>query len=875
MATNTVEIDLLIKTSESVKSIQAQRIALKDLRNALNSVEEGSEAFNKLAAATGNLQDKMADLRATTKFYSDDLKNLSGATDIAEGIAASFGVATVALQAFGLSNDQAQEAIRKLEIAQTALNSINAIGNLIQKESSGNLLLNNLLSKVGISTKIAEAAAVETLTIKQRILNLVQKASPMGILIGLATALFTAYTLLTGKTDEQIAAEKKAEQQKKQLILVEKERLAQQTKAAKYVAEEKSAYFSLAEQLKKTNPGSRERLDLINKINSTYGTTLKNLKDEKSFQDQVNLSIKDYTEFLRLKYSAQSKEDLLNKVFEKNEITRSNIAKKQSEDRKLRLKEDKELAQFNKLQNIVNSGIATEVQKLELEGFDILKSNIDAKRNLRANEIDELKKQSEDEIKRAEGYVNRIQKTQDKINATGLKTQEDNNKAVTNNTVKHYKDLVELRKKLEEDLFNAQKESEKDSIKSNEIYYSEILGNQISYNEEYLKEWKANQDKQIAAEDKIQADKLAADKTALEAEYKSIINQEGIGNAAKIKAKKDFDAAIASLEGIDKINTANRKKITDKDRENQEKNTNEKIRQIKLEAGKQELKVLEDNLALSEDALFNYYEKVSVLSRSSTVLSIEDLKKLDEWRKKINSKTISDSLKAYEIETLQSRLQDKNNRNYSEKIGLDGKSLIILELTKRQIKEVKEFTESQLQSSKDYNRLILERRDKLAEAAKIENPEDKRKKTIEIYKETSNEIAKIVEEDGKQFKKLSTNFLGFENVTTKALADKVNLAAETSAKIQIIEKDLQNKLAEIDGNTTLTDAEKAKQRIDAEAAANKKIEDLTLQSALKRKQIDQSVKNAQKEALNDLSMVASKIFEIYIKIGKLLLRKTQ
>jgi hypothetical protein len=111
----------------------------------------------------------------------------------------------------------------------------------------------------------------------------------------------------------------------------------------------------------------------------------------------------------------------------------------------------------------------------------------------------------------------------------------------------------ELRKKLEEDLFNAQKEFEKDSIKSNEIYYSEILGNQISYNEEYLKEWKTNQDKQIAAEDKIQADKLAADKLAADAEYQSIIKQEGIGNAAKIKAKEDFDKVRDCLIIIDEL----------------------------------------------------------------------------------------------------------------------------------------------------------------------------------------------------------------------------------------------------------------------------------------------------------------------------------
>jgi hypothetical protein len=311
MADNQIKIDLLINASESAKTIGEQRKALKDLQSALGQLGEGSEAFNRVASAAGGLKDQMADLRAQTQFYADDLRTLSGLTEIGEGIAASFGLVQSGLEALGVGSESATEAIKKLQIAQTALNSLQAVGNLVQKESAGNILLTNTLKKLGISLAIAEGAAVESLTVKQRILNLVQKASPMGILIGIIGAITVAYALLTNKTDKQIEAEKQSEIQKKKLIAIEKARQEQIKAAGDYIGKEASAYIILSEQLSKSLPKSKERFELITKINSTYGTTLKNLDDEKKFQDQVTNSLKDYILFLKAKYALQTNEKLI------------------------------------------------------------------------------------------------------------------------------------------------------------------------------------------------------------------------------------------------------------------------------------------------------------------------------------------------------------------------------------------------------------------------------------------------------------------------------------------------------------------------------------------------------------------------------------
>jgi len=62
----------------------------------------------------------------------------------------------------------------------------------------------------------------------------------------------------------------------------------------KFISEESSEFVGYIEALSKTNKGSKERSELITDINDKFGTTLKNLKDEKKFQDQLNSSIENY-----------------------------------------------------------------------------------------------------------------------------------------------------------------------------------------------------------------------------------------------------------------------------------------------------------------------------------------------------------------------------------------------------------------------------------------------------------------------------------------------------------------------------------------------------------------------------------------------------
>ena len=318
MAEN-IKIDLLINAAQSAKTIQETKKALRDLKSEALNLTEGTAAFTRVATAAGQLQDKIGDLSATTKYLGDDLKNIKAISGIGQGIAAGFGIASGAAAIFGGENKKLQESMVRLQAIMAVMQGMEQIGIVLQKESAAMLGIKNAVTKTAIFltseqavAEAAEAAAAGTATLAQRALNLAMRANPIGILITLIVAGVAALALWSNSSSKAAEAEKKANEEKKKNIALLKAQKEQHDKQNDYLSKELTSYYLMTEQLKKTNPGSAERLRLINEINKTYGTTLQNLKDEKEFQTAVSGSVDDYIAMLKLKFKVQSLETTIN-----------------------------------------------------------------------------------------------------------------------------------------------------------------------------------------------------------------------------------------------------------------------------------------------------------------------------------------------------------------------------------------------------------------------------------------------------------------------------------------------------------------------------------------------------------------------------------
>lgn len=96
--------------------------------------------------------------------------------------------------------------------------------------------------------------------------------------------------------------------------------------SAKFIADESSELIGNINALRKTNAGSAERAKMIKLINSTHGTTIKNLKDEALFQKQLNNQVKSFLELKIAEYKSRRNEELINMNLQKQSKLRTDIA---------------------------------------------------------------------------------------------------------------------------------------------------------------------------------------------------------------------------------------------------------------------------------------------------------------------------------------------------------------------------------------------------------------------------------------------------------------------------------------------------------------------------------------------------------------------
>ena len=310
-----INIKLLIDAAESAKTVAETKKALRDLKTAALSVEEGSTAFQKINQAAGQLQDKIGDLQTTTKYFANDMRKLEGITGIAEGIAGGFALAQGAAQLFGSENKNLEASLTKLTSIMAILNGLQSVGNILQKESAATLFIQNTVRKTAIAltseqavAEAAEAVAAGTATVAQRALNAAMNANPIGILVTAILAGVAALTLWTNKTED---AKKKQEEHNKKIKeakLKQEELAKERKKSIDNVVSETAELGNLLYAIRETNSGSEQRKVLMQEINNKYPGILKNLTDEAAFQQQVNLKIADYIAYQRLRILADINE---------------------------------------------------------------------------------------------------------------------------------------------------------------------------------------------------------------------------------------------------------------------------------------------------------------------------------------------------------------------------------------------------------------------------------------------------------------------------------------------------------------------------------------------------------------------------------------
>lgn len=313
----------IANAGNTAASLKAQ---LRQVTQELQGLEPGTKRFQELSQQAGQLRDRIADtsavISATAGNAVENFGNALGNT-IQIGVA-GFQALNAAQVLFGTENEEINKSIQQMTALLNLSQAITTFGGLgdklVQIKAGFGPVLQSLglmattQTEVAVATGAADAAlvaegvAAEGAAVSTGFLATALNAIPF---VAIATAVgLLAYNLLSAGDNSEKAAEEQAKLKKEteeynKRIDEENEKLG----------ESAGSYLKLVFQLKNTNAGSKERVKLINEINSTYGTTFKNLQNETAFQDQLNLSVKEYIALQVLKLRQQDKEKEAKKAY--------------------------------------------------------------------------------------------------------------------------------------------------------------------------------------------------------------------------------------------------------------------------------------------------------------------------------------------------------------------------------------------------------------------------------------------------------------------------------------------------------------------------------------------------------------------------------
>jgi hypothetical protein len=425
------------------------KVELRQITKELQNLEPGSARFQELSARAGQLRDTIQDTNSVINATAGNVtENLGRALTNTIQIGVAGFQSLMALQTlFGSENEELNKSLAKfsalLNLSQ-AIETFGGLGDRITEIKAGIQGLTVATRAQTVATEV-DVVATEGAVIATTAWGTAMKALPIiAIVAAIGALVYGIYQYASANSD----AAKKEKESEKQRELLEKRTKAltkAQDEDRQKVAESSVDYFNLIQRLRETNAGSKEREKLIKQINSEYGTTLKNLKDETAFQTQLNLSVKEYIALQVLKVRQES-----NKKNEEKAI--KNLVAAQQE-----------LNKFNR----EYAGM-TDQQKSD---YDIRTYGVEVYRD----SLIKLNMELDNAQTRAEKYAinnNRLQTEIDKLKVTFPDLTDkvkDNNKSTSdaNDLNEKYADLLE---KIQSELSRqAQAEQELEKAKNSRI----------------------------------------------------------------------------------------------------------------------------------------------------------------------------------------------------------------------------------------------------------------------------------------------------------------------------------------------------------------------------------------------------------------------
>jgi len=348
------DVDSSIKKAEGTSA--NLRKELKQLQNDLLSGKFTGEEFKQAEQRAGELKDTISDLSAKIKVLGSDTRTLDGVISAAEGLAGGFAIAQGAAALFGDENKELEKALLKVQSAMAILNGIQAVANVLQKESAARVLASTIIERIRNFVKTgsvalnkqetastvaltvatgAQTVATQGATLATKALRIALISTGIGAIVVGVMALVAAWNEYNDTAEESTETQKDLNDEIEEGIKAnERYRLSTnelndivklRTKIALEEARKRGASDKEMRDIEAA--GIQEQINNITKIIQAqrYRTTITReerkalVEEQKGLQDELTLLIAkgETDDFLAKKAADKKREDERIKRFEK------------------------------------------------------------------------------------------------------------------------------------------------------------------------------------------------------------------------------------------------------------------------------------------------------------------------------------------------------------------------------------------------------------------------------------------------------------------------------------------------------------------------------------------------------------------------------
>ena len=149
-------------TAPLKKKLRDIKILMADMN--LNGLSN-TDLFNQMAQSAGNYADAMADASAATNVFANDNFKLEAMAQGLTAIAGAASIATGIMGVFGTENQKVAQAIMKVQSVLAILNGVQAVANVLNKDSALMLRLKQIRMAANTASTTANTAATTANTI--------------------------------------------------------------------------------------------------------------------------------------------------------------------------------------------------------------------------------------------------------------------------------------------------------------------------------------------------------------------------------------------------------------------------------------------------------------------------------------------------------------------------------------------------------------------------------------------------------------------------------------------------------------------------------------------------------------------------------------